>query len=146
VNSLLFAADPTFVKDKMCYIGASRTYFEEGQTGPIASWITPDEIAIHEKIFSPSNGGYGPPLNWYKAQIANLNTPDEDGIEEAKHHLQQPTLLVTCSKDYIAVPAMQEMTMKPCVENLTVKEIDAGHRVQAEKPEELNKTLETFIV
>ena len=129
----------------MCYIGATRTYFEEGQTGPLAQWISPEEIAIHEQIFAPSNGGYGPCLNWYKAQIANLNTPDEDGIEEAKHHLQQPTLLVTCSKDYIAVPAMQEMAMKPCVKNLMIKQIDSGHWVQAEKSEELNKILEAFI-
>jgi len=145
VNSLLYPADPTFVKDKMCYIGATRKYFKEGQTGPIAPWVSPEEIATHEKIFGPSNGGYGPCLNWYKAQIANLNTPDEDGIEEAKHHPQQHALLVTCSKDYIAVPSMQEMAMKPCVKNLTIKHIDSGHWVQAEKSEELNMILQAFI-
>ena len=146
VNSLIFPQDPLSVKNNMCLIGAVRTYISEGQKGPIASWVTPSEIETHNKIFDPSSGGggYGPPLNWYKAEIANLNTPDDGAVPEERYHIQQPTLLVTCTYDYIAVPKMQEDGMKPYVKDLTVKELPSGHFVQSEKADEVNEVLKAF--
>ena len=145
MKSLLYAKDPNFMKDNMCYIGAVRKYFDEGKTGPLASWATQDEIKTHEKIFDPSNGGYGPCLNWYRAAIRHFNDQDDAAIKEADYIIKQPTLLLTCSRDPIGVPAIQEMTMKPFVENLTVESLDSGHFVQKEKADEVNKILEAFI-
>ena len=51
----------------MYYIGAARKCFENGVTAFFASWITPEEIKMHDSIFGSSEGGYNPPLNWYKA-------------------------------------------------------------------------------
>lgn len=129
----------------MCLYGTTRSYFEEAKTGPIASWVIPEEIEEHDQIFDPKKGGYGPPLNWYKAQIANLNTPDEVELPKDHLHIQQPTLLVAAKLDAVAVPVMQEGGMRPFVKDLTVKEIDSGHWVQADKAEEFNKTLEAFL-
>ena len=145
MTSLLFPADPTSFKQNLCLPNAARTYITSGTTQPLASWIHPSEISIYNEIFSPSNGGYGPPLNWYKAQIANLNTADEAEVPEEKYHIQAPALLVTCARDYIAVPKMQEGLMRPWVKDLLVKEMDSGHFVQAEKADEVNKALEEFI-
>ena len=145
LNALLFAQDPKFMSDHMSPIGAMRTYIEKGQKGPIGSWVTPEEVETWHKIFDPSKGGCGPPLNWYKAQIANLNSQDEFAVPEERYHIEQPALLITCSYDYIAVPKMQVGGMEPFVKNLTVKEIASGHFVQSEKADEVNKTLEAFI-
>jgi len=145
MTSLLFPADPTSFKENLCLPNAARAYITSGTTQPLASWITPSEISTYNEIFAPENGGYGPPTNWYKAQIANLNTADEAEVPEERYHIQVPALLVTCAKDYIAVPKMQEGLMRPWVEDLVVKELDSGHFVQAEKADEVNKALEEFI-
>lgn len=145
MRAIKYTGSPTFMKETMCPLGACRSYFVNGKTGPIASWATNEEMDTFAEIFAPSNGGYGPSLNWYKAQIANLNTPDEQGISEENRQIHQPTLLVTCAYDAIGVPKMQEEGMRPLVKNLTVKGINSGHFVQLEKPGELNKCLETFI-
>ena len=141
----MYAADPLVVKDNMCYPGATKAYLEQGKTSPKASWITNEEIATHGKIFEPSSGGFTPSLNWYKAQIRNLNAADDINIEQARYHLHQPTLLVTCCIDYIGVAALQQTTMRPYVKNLTVEKFDTGHWVAVEKANELNKVVEAFI-
>jgi hypothetical protein len=38
------------------------------------------DIAHFEKTFSVDNGGYGPGINWYRAQLLNVNEADERGI------------------------------------------------------------------
>ena len=145
MHSLLFPTDHTFTKDHMCHLGATRSYFQNGTTGPLASWITPSELSKWDQIFSPSNGGLSPPLCWYKAQIANLNTPDEDKISDEAKHIHQQTLLITCTHDAIAVPAIQEQGMRPFVKDLVIREFSSGHWVQAEKAAELNACLELFV-
>ena len=97
------------------------------------------------EIFSPANGGFRPSLNWYKAQIANLNTPDEEGISEERKQIGKPTLLVTCAFDGIAVPELQVEGMRPFCRELKVVEFESGHFVQMEKAEEVNRCLEDFI-
>lgn len=132
------------MKDHLCPRGATSVWFTEGKTVPYASWISKEEVETHKKILDPKYGGYGPPLNWYKAQMADLNDEDESSIEPERRHIQQPTLLITCSLDPIAVAAIQEQGMRPFVKNLKVEEIEAGHWVQVEKPEKVNKTLKAF--
>ena len=144
LDSLIFAKDPKFMSDNMCPIGAMRSFFEQGKTCPLASWVTPEELKTWHKIIDPSKGGCGPPTNWYKAQIANLNSQDEFALSEEALEIEQPTLLITCTHDYIAVPKMQVEAMEPLVRDLTVKEIASGHFVLSEKADEVNKTLEAF--
>jgi len=55
-------------------------------------------------------------------------------IPEAKYKPQQPTLLITCVLDYIAVAGYREQGMKPHVRDFTVDGLqDAGHWVQLER-------------
>lgn len=128
----------------MCLIGAARSWFTEGKTTARASYVSSEEIAVHDRIFSPENGGYGPPLMWYKAQMANVNVQDEASLAPERSHIQQPTLLITASKDYIAIPAMQEQGMRPFFKNLTVESVETGYWLQLEKPDEINQMLEKF--
>lgn len=132
------------VIEHICRRGGIRAWFTEGKTGPYASWISKEEVETYKKIFDPKDGGYGPPLNWYKAQMADLNDEDESSIDPERRHIQQPTLLITCSLDPIAVAAMQEQGMRPFVQNLKVEGLEAGHWVQQEKHGEVNKSLKAF--
>ncbi len=128
----------------MCLIGAARSWFAEGKTSALASYVSSEEIDIHDQIFAPENGGYGPPLMWYKAQMANVNVHDEATLAAEQSHIKQPTLLITAANDYIAIPSMQEQGMRPYVKNLKVESVDTGHWLQLEKPDEVNQTLERF--
>ena len=129
----------------MCPIGATRPWFEEGKAVPTVSWISSEELTIHDQIFSPSKGGYGPALNWYRAQIANVNSEDEAHLASGDLQFERPTLLVTCSRDPIAVPDMMEKTTKQYAKNLQVKQLETGHWVQLEQPAKVNEIIQEFV-
>ncbi|KAI4265133.1 MAG: hypothetical protein L6R35_007192, partial [Caloplaca aegaea] len=115
---------------------AIRKAYEEGFTSPRPAWLTEDEIATHSKILSAENGGYGGGLNWYKAQMANVDAADEDALPTERHRIDKPTLLITCKKDYICVPVLQEEQMKPLVKDLEIESLDCGHWVPLEAADE----------
>ena len=129
----------------MAPLGAAKSWFTEHRTVALASYVTPEEIAIHDRIFAPENGGYGPPLMWYKAVMANVNTDDEATLGPEKSHIHQPTLLISASKDYIAIPAMQEQGTRPFFKDLRVETVETGHWLHLEKPEEVNRMLAEFL-
>ena len=143
-DSGIFPADPLSWKENLAAIGAARQWFEEGRVGPLAPWLSSEEVQTHSKIFAPENGGYGPPLNWYKAQIRLFNDADEASLPAERSFIEEPTLLVTCSKDPVGAPAVAEAATRPFVKNLQVKQIDTGHWLQLEKPDEVNQMLKDF--
>ena len=145
--SLMFIPSGEQMRDIMCPIGAIRKYYESGTPGPHADWITSEEVSNHKRIFSAENGGYGPPLNWYKCQLAGLNNADEATVAEENSYLNVPTLLVTAKQDPVGKDVMQVEMTKPWVkeELLTIKEVDSGHWIQLEKPEETNTIIEQFL-
>ncbi|KAL8753641.1 MAG: hypothetical protein Q9199_004908 [Rusavskia elegans] len=144
--AVAYASSYDFSKDNLCYLGAARRYYTSGTPGPIAAWFADHEIEMHKKIFSKEQGGYGPPLNWYKCEIANLNGPDEAKVAKEDYYLMVPSLLVKCKCGPLGVPAVQEMGMKPWIEEelLTVVEIESGHWCLLEKPRETIEALERF--
>ena len=146
-TALCYASANDFMKDNLCFPGACRTYYTSGTPGPHASWITAEEISTHKKIFAAEQGGYGPPLAWYKCQMANLNTPDEARVPEEDYYLKVPTLLIKCMNDPVGVPLVQETGMKPWIDEnmLKVIEIESGHWCLMEKPNETNEALEKFV-
>ena len=143
--SLIFPSDYNWMRENFCYPGAARLYIEQQKTGPLASWISREDRAVYDKIFATENGGHGPPLNWYKCPMANLNTPDERMIPEEKRHVKHPTLMITAKYDVVCVPEVQVKGMEPFVKDWKVVEIEAGHWNQLEKPMETNKALEDFL-
>ena len=114
--SLRFAADDEFAKNTMCPIGACRSYFEKGGTCATADWVQDGEIDTYRRIMDEA-GGYAPCLNWYKAQMANINTPDEKEIKEEDKHIRLPALLVCSSypatTNYTAEEGTDHMRKRP---------------------------------
>lgn len=66
---------------------------------------------------------------------------------EIKEKLEQDTLLVVGLKDAISPPQKGKAVMEMSVEKgrLKVVDVDAGHWIMLERPDELNKALEEFI-
>lgn len=96
-------------------------------------------------IFDPKTGGYGPGLNWYKAQMANLNTQDKFTIPLKSRHVQQRTLAILGSRDPSCVPAMQEHVMRPHVRDLKIVTLNAGHWLQLQESENVNTMIKEFL-
>lgn len=143
-SSLWYCPDPAILKHHLCNTSQMRSWFVEGKAAPLPPWITSEEIETHRRILSKKNGGFGPPLNWYKAQMGNFNTADEAEIHPERFNVHQRTLLITCAKDVLAIPAMQEGATRPFVKDLKVEKVETGHWLQLEKPEEVNEILKTF--
>lgn len=141
---MFYPADPNTLKGHFAPKGAIRKAYENGFTGARPAWLSEDELATHRKIFGAENGGYGGGLNWYKAQMANVNAADEEALPIERHHIDKPTLLVTCEKDYVCVPWVQEEQMKPFVRELEVESLDCGHWVPLKAADALHKVLQDF--
>ncbi|KAL8778834.1 MAG: hypothetical protein Q9213_007226 [Squamulea squamosa] len=144
-TSIIYAADPDTFRNHLCPIGGIQNFFEKKMTGPLPDWISEPEIAIHKQIFSADNGGYRGGLNWYRAQIGNLNAADEKDVPPERCHTDKPTLLVACTRDYVAIPSIMEDNTKAFAKTLEVESLDCGHWVQLEKAKEVNEILKRFI-
>lgn len=143
-NSSLYPADGMSWKENLCSLGAAREWYESNKVGSLAPWFTPEEVDIHNRIFASNNGGYGPPLNWYNCQMGDHNDEDEASIPKERAYVEQPTLLVTCSGDPVAPPDFVEGGTRSFIRNLKVKQVDTGHWLLLEKPDEVNGILKDF--
>ncbi|KAL8906814.1 MAG: hypothetical protein Q9207_001802 [Kuettlingeria erythrocarpa] len=141
----LYAADPQTMLHHLCPVGAARRFYEEKQTRPLPAWLPDHEALTHSRIFDAGNGGYRGGCNWYKAQMGNVNAADEEAVPAGRRRIAKPALLVTCTDDYVAVPAMQEGQMREFADRMEVREVQAGHWVQLEKAEEVNGILKGFL-
>ena len=78
VFSLLYPSDPEIWKRDLGPVGKAAAYIGSGKTTALPSWVSAEEYAVRERIFS--KGGYRGPLNWYKAAMRAVNTADEEMI------------------------------------------------------------------
>ncbi|KAL8955097.1 MAG: hypothetical protein Q9183_006793, partial [Haloplaca sp. 2 TL-2023] len=143
--SIIYPVKPEVFKERLCPVGATRKTYEERYTAPPPAWLSASEIETHKEIFSPQNGGYAGGLNWYKAQMGQINAEDEASVPEERQHIHKPSLLVLCKKDYIAVPQLMEESMRPFAKDMEVKTVDCGHWLVLEKTDEVNEILKDFL-
>ncbi|KAL8869462.1 MAG: hypothetical protein Q9174_004256 [Haloplaca sp. 1 TL-2023] len=143
--SVIYPERAEIYKEKICPVGALRKAYEERFTAPPPTWLSAAEIKTHKEIFSAKNGGYEGGLNWYKAQMGQINAKDEASVPEERQHVHKPSLLVLCEKDYIAVPKLMEESMRPFAKDMEVKKVDSGHWLQLEKADEVNEILKDFL-
>lgn len=91
--------------------------------------------------------GWNGPLNWYKATVANLTLDEDKAALEAGHHIvKTPYLFLGATQDPLApVAAVQGLQAQGLLENVTVKEVEAGHWCMLEKPQEVGKAITDWI-
>lgn len=142
--ALCYPADPQALLQHLCPLGAARKYYETQPSVAVAAWFTPAEQTTYRQIFSAENGGFAGGLNWYKAQIGRVNAADEGALPSERYHIDKPTFLVVCTKDPVAIPAIQTEGMKPYVKQLEIESLDCGHWVQIVKANEVNEMLKGF--
>jgi pimeloyl-ACP methyl ester carboxylesterase len=83
--------------------------------------------------------GIKPKLNWYTAQIANVNEEDEKNLDP---NIRLPCLFIA---DGISDPVLFA-SQKQYMSQLTVIEMNTTHWIMEEKPQEVNQAIEQWIM
>lgn len=112
---------------------------------PFPSWLSDDELDYYAANFAAS--GMRGPLNRYRCQ--NMDWRELSALEGAR--IAQPAMFVTGELDPVRafVPGvdMGEEMRKKYADDLRLYEIipDAGHWVQQEKPQQVNRAILSFL-
>jgi len=107
---------------------------------PAPPVLSPEEFNFYVETYKKT--GFANCLHWYGTGELNYKQEIEDKVPL---QVSQPALMVTCGQDRVLLPSLSE-NMGKVVSKLSRGHIeDAGHWVQAEKPEELNKILISWL-
>ncbi|CAF0924935.1 unnamed protein product [Rotaria sp. Silwood1] len=86
--------------------------------------------------------GMKPKLNWYTAQLNNINEEDERYLDP---NLQMPCLFIGGLRDAVGVPVLFA-AQKQYMTQLTVLEMNATHWIMEEMPQEVNEAIEKWVM
>lgn len=103
--------------------------------------LGPEELDYYVEAYS--RHGLRGPLNWYRTR--ELNFRDEKPLAAVKDlKITCPVLFVVAKRDEALPPSMGR-GMERGFEDLTVKEVDAGHWALWQRPEECNALIGKFL-
>ncbi|CAF3738761.1 unnamed protein product [Rotaria sp. Silwood1] len=135
---LLFSNNPVEKQMDFAPVGKVREWLMNGRRTMRASYMTEDDYAhFREHLLE----GMQPKLNWYKAAIENINWDDEKNLDPA---IKCPVLFFTGTKDSVCL-AVLFAGQKQYIADLEVAELEAGHWLMEEKPNEINEVIERWI-
>jgi pimeloyl-ACP methyl ester carboxylesterase len=78
------------------------------------------------------------------AQISMALTGVLADTTDEQQSLKHKTLLINCTKDEIAVPALQTFAAKPFIPELEVRELNTAHWAHLEAPDAVSAAIENF--
>ncbi|HXW38166.1 MAG TPA: alpha/beta hydrolase, partial [Acidimicrobiales bacterium] len=108
--------------------------------GPLPGWLTQEDLDFYVAEFSRT--GFTGGLNWYR----NLNANWEHSAHLADAHITCPTLFITGASDPVAGFAPVEPGLAYLDDHRGTVSIEgAGHWVQQERPDEVNRALLGFL-
>ncbi|CAF3031252.1 unnamed protein product [Rotaria sp. Silwood2] len=135
---LAFSNSPEEHKSDFAPIGKAREWLVNRRRTTRASYMTEDDYAnFRENLLE----GMQPKLNWYKAAIENINWDDEKNLDPV---IQCPVLFFTGTKDFMCLAALFA-GQQQYIADLEVLELEAGHWLMEEKPDEVNRAIERWI-
>jgi soluble epoxide hydrolase / lipid-phosphate phosphatase len=161
VATLFYPADPDSWKTTLCAPGGMASWIRENKKGQLAPWVSPEQAEMQDKIMKMS--GWTGPLNWYailphyveshihciphryKQAIAGVTARSEANVTDEQKKIKIPNLYIGAQRDVICVAPLQEAGMKPFAQDLTVKNINTGHWLMMEKPDETWALVDEFI-
>ena len=108
----------------------------------LPAWLSEDELKTYVTAFEAS--GFGGPLNWYR----NLDRNWADLAFAQDKRIEVPALYIVGDKDpvrnYTATGAAELARWAPKLKDSVVVE-GAGHWIQQERPDEINRRLVDFL-
>ena len=100
--------------------------------------LTPEELDVYHKAFART--GFTGGINWYRNFTRNWQT-----TEGVVQKVEVPCLMVTAANDIVLRPSLADgmEAFVPDLERHLIK--DCGHWTQAEKPDELNRIMTSWL-
>ena len=143
--SLVYPETPEVWRTDLAPIGKARAWVEADKKSPLPEYETKVDRLYRLTLFKL--GGLTGPLNWYKAQVRNVDAEAINTIPPQNVVLTQPVLFVGGEKDYATRPEiMQQIAGQgkaqgwlPTVEVQVVP--GASHWLQLEKHKEITAIL-----
>ena len=134
---------PNWMREMLCVKGAMKKFLEEDRHHvPLKPYGKNEKLkAQWMASHDPAQGGSGllSPTNWYRALAQDIQLPAEMKMSP---EIEKPYLFVGLLQDAVNRADMIEQAKKEgwCMD-LTVREIDSGHWVPYEKPDEAGKAV-----
>ena len=113
---------------------------------PLPSWETSPDREYRTELLT--KGGFTGPLNWYKAQIRNVDGPDLDTIPPENNVLNVPVVFVGGDQDYATRIEVMHQVAELGKQGGWLPSVDvevvagASHWLLLEKPTEIFAILE----
>ncbi|KAF4470262.1 alpha beta-hydrolase [Fusarium albosuccineum] len=142
--TLLYTDNSDYFQKYFAPIGEYKKWLLAGRIAPWTKYLEEESKSIFKRIYN-FHGGFDGPLKTYKSMIRDVNLAHENAIPESAAYIKQPVVLITAARDRIALPEAQVNNTKPFAADINITSVDAGHFLQVEKPQEVNKKLEAFI-
>jgi soluble epoxide hydrolase / lipid-phosphate phosphatase len=140
-DTLMYAADPRAWIEHLGAEGGLRRFLDAGEPLPVADWISPEELATHNRILKD---GYAGVFNWYKAAMHVEPAEEDKRLTAEEKAITVPTLLVVTERDYAVIPDAQVQMTRAVAADLTVERLDTGHWAMLEAKERVGELLERF--
>ncbi|KAI0635408.1 alpha/beta-hydrolase [Trametes polyzona] len=107
------------------------------------SYLTDEEYAaVRDRV---KNEGLDSALNWYRAQVANVNLEDNAQIPQERLKLQVPSFVVLAAGDHVCVPKVARAAMEKHGSDVEYFEVQSGHWPHLEHPESVNVALRGWL-
>ncbi|PIL26566.1 hypothetical protein GSI_12324 [Ganoderma sinense ZZ0214-1] len=107
------------------------------------SYLSEEEYeALRQNIVS---NGIRSSLNWYHAQLQNVHLEDNINIPEERKNVVSPSLVFLALRDIVSVRTITEAFMAKRGTQVEYVEVDAGHWLQVERPDEVNAAMRRWL-
>ncbi|EEC00045.1 hypothetical protein MPER_00107, partial [Moniliophthora perniciosa FA553] len=124
-------------------LGKLKTYLTSKPAAPPPSWITAEERQIQSEALLKD--GVAASLCWYRVHMAGIGAEDDKGIPASRYSTDKPALFIAAAEEYVAVPEIAIPTTEKYCSNVIIKELQSGHRVHLQRPDEVNKELGVWL-
>ncbi|KAG7447118.1 alpha/beta-hydrolase [Guyanagaster necrorhizus] len=141
--SLLYCADHDLWKDYMQPIGGLRSWVESNRTTAVGLYLTEEDQRIQKGELR--KGGIAGPLCYYKVVRTSIMADDSKANPPKIMKVTKPVFFGGASKDYVCFSSMNLAGTKNNCEDTTAHVYDAGHWVQIEAKDEVNRDMLAWI-
>ncbi|CAF3379454.1 unnamed protein product [Rotaria sp. Silwood2] len=135
---IIYASNTTLFRTDFLPLGKLREWVTNRKRTIRVSYLTENDYEILRQYLAE---GMQPKLNWYTAAIENIDWKDEKDIDPM---IQQPVLFIK-EKSFDVCPIFSIAEQNEFIPNYEMIELNAGHWVMEEKPDEVNRAIDKWI-
>ncbi|CAF3275702.1 unnamed protein product, partial [Rotaria sp. Silwood2] len=135
---IIYANNTTLFRTDFLPLGKLREWITNRKRTIRVSYLTENDYDILRQYLAE---GMQSKLNWYTAEIENINWKDEKDIDPM---IQQPVLFIK-AKSFDVCPIFSMTEENEFIPNYEMIELNAGHWVMEEKPDEVNQAIDKWI-